>query len=151
MNKKTLSARAQIKFRSTAADAFNAFAEAESMSKFWFTRKDDGLVEGEKVTWFLGPQPDAFAFEILVKEVDFPHKLVMEWMNGDAMTQVAWSFVEADDGTTVVTIEESGYDGDEDAMLEKALDSTGGFNQVIVAAKALVDHGVALNVVADHA
>ena len=38
-----------------------------------------------------------------------------------------------------------------DSILERVLDSTGGFNQVIIAAKALIEHGVELNVVADHA
>lgn len=50
----------------------------------------------------------------------------------------------------ILTIEETGFTGSPEAIMACALDSTGGFNQVIVAAKALLEHGVALNVVADH-
>ena len=47
----------------------------------------------------------------------------------------------------MLTIEESGFAGAQDTVLKQALDSTGGFNQVVVAAKALVEHGIAMNVV----
>ena len=36
-------------------------------------------------------------------------------------------------------------------IVAQVVDSTCGFNQVIIAAKALVEHGIELNVVADHA
>ena len=58
---------------------------------------------------------------------------------------------ETEEGDTILTIEESGFAGSQEAIVERALDSTGGFNQVIIAAKALIEHGVAVNVVAAHA
>ena len=76
---------------------------------------------------------------------------MIEWENGGEQTQVIWSIEETEEGNSILTIEESGFSGNSDAILERILDSTGGFNQVIVAAKALVEHGVAVNVVTDHA
>lgn len=152
MNTGSLSAKARIRIRSSPSEVFNAFAHADAMSKFWFTRRDDGLNEGETVTWFLGGGEDAYAFDVFVKELKYPNKLVIEWGHDDNnYTQVTWSFEESGEGETILTIEETGYSGDRDAIIERALDSTGGFNQVIVAAKALIEHGVAVNVVADHA
>ncbi|NJN45082.1 MAG: polyketide cyclase, partial [Anaerolineae bacterium] len=132
-------------------ETFKAFIEAEAMSKFWFTRRDDGLKEGETVTWFLGTSEDAYSFEVRVTEISPPNRLVIEWENGGAYTQVTWSFEETEQGDTILTIEESGFTGSRDEIFERALDSTGGFNQVIVAAKALIEHGLEMNVVADHA
>ncbi len=121
------------------------------MSKFWFTRRDQGLTEGESVRWFVGSGEDAFSFDVLVTELREPHTISIEWAGHDGSpAQVVWSFEETEDGDTILTIEESGYAGDPDAIVERALDSTGGFNQVIIAAKALVEHGVELNVVTDH-
>ena len=48
-------------------------------------------------------------------------------------------------------VEETGYGGTHSEQLAAALDATGGFNQVVVALKAWVEYGVALDVVGDHA
>ena len=152
MNIENLSSIARIRIRKPPSEVFSAFADAESMSKFWFTRRDDGLEAGKTVTWFLGSGEDALSFDVLVTEIDRPGRLAIEWVGQDGNpSQVLWSFEETEEGDTILTIEESGFDGSRDAIIERALDSTGGFNQVIVAAKALIEHGVELNVVADHA
>ncbi len=128
------------------------FADAEKMSKFWFSRRDSGLVEGETSTWYLGTGPDAYSFEVKVKEFREAEKIVIDWQGLDGhYTQVAWDFEEQDNGDTILTIEETGFSGDGKSVVAKIMDSTCGFNQVIIAAKALVEHGVELSVVADHA
>ena len=86
-----------------------------------------------------------------VKELRRPNRIVIEWENGGEYTQVTWSIEETEQGDTILTIEESGFTGSSDAITERALDSTGGFNQVIIAAKALIEYNVGVNVVADHA
>ena len=151
MNIENLSARAEIRIRCTPAEAFTAFVDAREMSKFWFTRRDDGLKAGETLPWYIGNTEDAISFDVRVKEIDHPSRIVIEWENGGEFTQVTWSNKETEQGDTILIIEESGFSGGSDAIVERALDSTGGFNQVIVAAKALIEHGVELNVVADHA
>lgn len=151
MNVKNLSAGARVRIRRSPTEVFAAFADANNMSKFWFTRRDTGLVEGEKSTWFLGSGEDAISFDVLVKEISKPDKIVIEWVGWDGnSTQVMWLFEESDEGDTILTIEESGFVGSSEAVVERRLDSTAGFNQVIIAAKALVEHDVELNVVADH-
>ena len=148
-NKLTATARTLV--HRPPSEVFAAFADAECMSKFWFTRRDAGLKEGESVEWSVGSHDDAFAFEVMVKEIREPESIVIEWIGLDGNpAQVRWSFEATEQGGTILTIEESGYAGSSDAIVERALDSTGGFNQVIIAAKALVEHGIELNVVASH-
>lgn len=151
MDNTKLSARASIRIRKPPAEVFAAFADADKMSKFWFTRRDDGLQEGFPVTWSLGSGEDAFSFDVMVSTVRKNESIVIEWQGPDGdSTQVSWDFQETDDGDTILTIEETGFTGSDEAVVERVLDSTGGFNQVIVAAKALIEHGVAMNVVSDH-
>ncbi len=150
MNAENLSAIARIRVRRSPSEAFTAFADAHEMSKFWFTRRDDGLIEGEHSTWFIGSNDDAISFDVRVKEINYPNKIVIEWENGGEYTRVMWLFEETEDGHTILTIEESGFTGNYDSIVHRVIDSTGGFNQVIVAAKALIEHGVVLNLVADH-
>jgi uncharacterized protein YndB with AHSA1/START domain len=151
MNTDNLSAKAKIRIRRPPSEVFSAFADARAMSKFWFTRRDEGLREGESVSWFIGSGEAAISFEVRVKALSRPNRIVIEWENGGTYTQVTWSIEETEKGDTVLTIEESGFTGSREAIVERALDSTGGFNQVLIAAKALIEYGVELNVVADHA
>jgi uncharacterized protein YndB with AHSA1/START domain len=150
MNTDELTVRARIRIHKPPSEVFNAFADASAMSKFWFTRRDAGLREGESVSWFVGSGEDALSFDVHVKELSHPNKIVILWGHNEDLTQVTWSMEETEKGDTILMIEESGFTGSSDAIIERALDSTGGFNQVIVAAKALIEHGVELNVVADH-
>ena len=151
MNYQDLSAKARIRIRRPPLEVFAAFADAGSMSKFWFSRRDDGLKGGETVSWFLGSGEHAVSFDVRVEELRPPSKIVISWERDGAITQIRWTLEATESGDTILTLEESGFAGGDDAIVDQTLDSTGGFNQVIIAAKAWVEHGVALNVVADHA
>ena len=152
MNAQGLSAGARILIRSTPEKVFAAFDDAEQMSRFWLTRKDDGLKPGENCRWAIGSGANAFAFDVRVIDVVANEKIVIEWPGQDGeYTRVEWRFEATGNGKTVLTIEESGFAGDGGALVSRVLDSTGGFNQVIVAAKTWIEHGKAINVVTDHA
>ena len=151
MSSNRLTGNAKIRIRRSPADVFNAFADPKAMSKFWFTRRDEGLQEGKSVTWYMGSGENAMSFDIRVKEVKRPNSILIEWENGGEFTQVRWTIKGTPEGEAILMIEESGFTGSQESIIRRALDSTGGFNQVIVAAKAFIEHGVAINVVADHA
>lgn len=152
MGTDSLSAIAKTRIRRPPDEVFAAFADAERMSKFWFTRRDAGLEQGKTVKWFLGSDGSSYSFDVFVKEIVRPGRIVIEWLGLDGNPAVVtWTIDEADDGHSILTIEESGYSGSIEAIVERALDSTGGFNQVIIAAKAFIEYGIELNVVTDHA
>jgi hypothetical protein len=48
-----------------------------------------------------------------------------------------------------VTITNHGFRGGDDEVVAQALDSMGGFTLVLAGAKALLEHGIELNLVAD--
>lgn len=87
--------------------------------------------------------------DVTVNEVEEDRRLVIEWGGYSGRMTVAWQFIAQPDGTTYVTITESGFAGDGDALAQQALDSTGGFTLVLAGAKALLEHGIALNLVGD--
>ncbi|MBX2870348.1 MAG: SRPBCC domain-containing protein [Acidiferrobacterales bacterium] len=149
MNK--ISATARMVVHATPQAIFDAFVDADTMSKFWFTRRDTGLNEGGTVLWYIGVDEDAYAIEVRVKKLSRPGKIHIEWGEGDQFTEVCWLIEGSCDGHSKLTIEEVGFTGSADEIVTKALDSTKGFNQVIVALKALLEHGAQINVVADHA
>lgn len=145
-----LTATAKSLVHASPSVVYAAFVDADTMSKFWFTRRDNGLSTGETVHWYVGNSADAYAITVRTKELVSPSKIVIEWGDGQIFTQVCWQIEVADNNTTRLTIEESGFSGTQDEMINRALDSTGGFNQVIIALKALLEHGAQINVVSDH-
>ena len=145
-----ISARAETIVRAAPIDVFNAFVDAEIMSKFWFTRRDEGLREGETMSWFVGEAKDAYAFEVHVREIKKPELIRIDWKFREHYNQVRWLIQETKDGHSKLTIEESGFQGSEDQIIAGALDSTGGFNQVSIALKAYLEHDAIINVVTDH-
>jgi hypothetical protein len=52
-------------------------------------------------------------------------------------------------GTTFVSITEAGFIGDGDELVKQVTDSTQGFSLVLAGLKALLEHSVRLNLVAD--
>ncbi len=152
MTSKTMTAKASIRIHKPAAEVMAAITSAEKMSKFWFARSDDGLKQGEAVTFTMGSGDTAFSFAVMIKELVFPRKLVFEWAGPDGhATQVCWTCEETKNGDTILAIEESGFAGNDQSIIARVIDSTGGFNQVIVAAKACIEHDVAINLVNDRA
>lgn len=83
-----------------------------------------------------------------VKEIETAKRVLIDW--GEPTTRVEWRFTARPAGTTLITITETGFSGAPDVMVAHALDSTGGFTQVLCALKALLEHDVELNIVHDH-
>jgi hypothetical protein len=65
------------------------------------------------------------------------------------MTSVEWVFTPYESDKTFVSITNSGFQGDGHKVVKDALDSKGGFTWVLAGLKALLEHDLELNVIAD--
>ena len=116
-------------------------------AKFWFSNGSGRLVPGTHVTWewaFYG-----VSTQVDVKEIDENERILIDWDVDSAPTTVEWRFTPHGDDATFVTVVNSGFHGDGDAVVAAALDSTGGFTWVLAGAKAWLEHGLALDLVPD--
>ena len=145
-----ITANARMIVHCPALDVYEAFANPAIMTKFWFPKASGRLEEGREVKWYVGTDADAFEIIVHVKAAQKPHLLQIQWGDGDSFTDVRWEFESKGESETVVRICESGFSGGQNEVIQKALVSTGGFNQVITAAKALLEHNARMNVVEDH-
>ena len=103
--------RRKSSFTSPVSEVFDAIVNPETMSRFWFTRRDDGLRAGETVTWYIGAQPNAPQLEVRVTSLVHPCLIVMEWENAGGLTTVTWTFEGKSQDTTLLRVEETGYSG----------------------------------------
>ena len=140
-------AKAAMLIRRPAAEVFEAFIDPAITSRFWFTKSTGRLEPGKHVTWTW--EMYDVSIKVDVKAVE-PHKRIMvEWGNYGAMTQVEWVFTAYEAGATYVTIRNSGFQGDGDKVVRDALDATGGFTWVLAGLKALLEHDLELNAIMD--
>lgn len=147
---KEITANAQMIIHRPASDVFEAFVDPNIMTRFWFPKTSGRLEEGKEVKWYVGTDAGAFEITVRVKVAQKPHTLCIQWGVDSTFTDVEWKFEPHDDSGTIVRICESGFSGNHSEVVRAALDSTGGFNQVITAAKALLEHGAQINVVEAH-
>jgi uncharacterized protein YndB with AHSA1/START domain len=133
--------------RKPAAVVFRAFVDPTVTTQFWFTKSSGRLEVGRTVQW----EWEMYNISIPVTATTIePHRrLVIDWPAYGGRTTVEWLFEEQPDGTTFVRITESGFSGDGDALVTQATNSTQGFSLVLAGAKALLEHGIRLNLVAD--
>ncbi len=145
---KPLVAKADLLIRKPAAEVFEAFVDPDRITKFWFDKSSGRLENGKSVQWRW--ELFDFSIDVRVKEIIENARICIEWgTDNDNLTTVEWTFAPRTDDTTYVSIVVSGFSGDADKMVSEALDSTGGFNLVLAAAKAWLEHGIKLNIVAD--
>lgn len=140
------SAKAEMFVRRPAAEVFEAFVDPAITTRVWFTRSSGRLSPGAEVTWEW--EMYGVSATVQVKEFEPERRLVVAFTSEEQPTTVEWVFDGRPDGT-FVSITESGYPGDGDAVTAAALASTEAFTLVLANVKALLEHEITLNLVAD--
>lgn len=125
------------------SEVFDAFVDPATTCKFWFTRGSKKLEQGAMVTWHWDMY--GVSAEVAIKALEKDKRILIEWP-----TPVEWIFTARSDGTTFVDITASGFTGTDEEKVAAALDSMGGFSYLLAACKAYLEHGIELNLVADH-
>jgi uncharacterized protein YndB with AHSA1/START domain len=132
--------------RRPPADVFEAFVNPEITTRFWFTKGTGRLEVGKQVVWAW--EMYGVSAPVVAKVVEPPSRIVIEWPGYGGTKTVEWTFQPHADGT-YVSITETGYRGDGDALVRQVTDSTQGFSSTLAGAKAWLEHGIQLNLVAD--
>jgi uncharacterized protein YndB with AHSA1/START domain len=140
------SAEAGMLIRRPVGEVFRAFVDPEITTKFWFTKSSGKLEPGADVRWEW--EMYKVSTTVSVKAVEENSRILIEW-DPDSPTEVEWRFSSGEDDTTFVRITETGYKGNGDEIVARAIGSTGGFTLVLAALKALLEHNIVLTVVAD--
>jgi uncharacterized protein YndB with AHSA1/START domain len=83
------------------------------------------------------------------KAIEPDRRILLEWPGYSGPTTVEWTFASQEDGTTFVSITEAGFSGSGDELVKQVAGSTQGFTLVLAGLKALLEHNVRLNLVAD--
>jgi uncharacterized protein YndB with AHSA1/START domain len=147
MKDERIVAKAEMLIRSPVTNVFEAFVDPVITSKFWFSRGSAKLEAGKSVRWDW--EMYGFSADAKVKALEPNRKILVEWSAYGAPTDIEWVFTPRSDGTTFVSITNSGFGGSPQEIANLAVGATEGFSFVLAGAKALLEHGVLLNLVPD--
>lgn len=131
--------KAEMLIRRPVAEVFAAFVEPELLSKFWLSSSSARLEPGARLRWafiICGAETDVEVLDLVPNE-----RISIEWSGSE---RVEWRFTRRTDDQTFVSITNSGFAGDTDEVVERALDSTSGFTIVLCELKAYLEHGLRL-------
>jgi uncharacterized protein YndB with AHSA1/START domain len=142
-------AKAAIMVAADPNTCYDAFAKPDRMTRFWFPRVSAPIESGAALKWYVGVADDAMAIDVEVADARPGEHIRLRWGAGDDRTDVEWRFLEKGP-MTEINVKEAGFEGDDASKMAQVVESTKGFNQVIVAAKALIEHDVSVNVVEAH-
>ena len=139
----------QLLIRVPAEVAYNAFANPEITTQFWFSHSDGRVETGSTLVW----EWRMFGCSTRVNVIDAtPHsRILIQWGEPSRRSSVEWKFESRAADATLVTIRNFELSGTNEEKIAEAIDSMGGFSLVLASCKALLEHGVRLNVIADHA
>jgi uncharacterized protein YndB with AHSA1/START domain len=140
-------AKTGMLIRKPVADVFEAFINPDITTKFWFTKSSGRLEAGKQVQWDW--EMYGISISVTAKAIEPNRRILIEWPGYGSPTTVEWIFTSLEEGTTFVSITNAGFTGDGDELVKQATDSTQGFSLVLAGLKALLEHNVRLNLVAD--
>lgn len=133
--------------RKPVGEVFEAFIDPAITSQFWFTKGSARLEASHQVQWEW--EMYAVTINVTARVIEPDQRIVIEWPGYSSPTTVEWTFAPQPDGATFVSISETGFSGTGDELLKQVADSTEGFTLVLAGLKALLEHQIRLNLVAD--
>lgn len=138
--------KAEMMIRKPIEKVYEAFIDPAITTKFWFTKSSGRLEAGSRVRWEW--EMYGVSNELLVQAVEQNERIRIRWSDG---TETEWNFTSRSDNETMVEITTSGYTGNGEEIVGRAIGDMGGYTIVLCGAKAYLEHGIVLNLVADKA
>lgn len=146
---------AQMLIRKPVTEVFEAMANPDITSKFWFTKSSGPVEAGKTLEWEWGQFGVKNTVDIL--DVTTNEYISLEWKLGELKTKVEMFFEPYSDISTIFKVIESGFWDSSPAQDEKLeekinlmLGQNGGWNLVLSNMKAWLEHELDLNLIADH-
>jgi uncharacterized protein YndB with AHSA1/START domain len=129
----------KINIQKPANEIYEAFVNPEKIGNFWFSSSSERWVEGKTIT--LRYEEYNAQGDIYIKEIHENEKVVFEWAGSRLVTI---SFFPAEKGGTIVEVNEEGFDGDDENLINQLLDNKEGWVYMLTCLKGYMEFGANL-------
>jgi len=133
--------------RKSIARVYEAFVDPAITTRFWFTHGSGRLDAGKPVEWRWAMYD--VAVTVTPRAIEPGRRILVEWPGDPEPRTVEWTFEPVGEEATFVRITEHGFTASGADLVRQIAESTGGFTLVLAGAKAFLEHGLDLNLVAD--
>lgn len=135
--------------RRPAHEVFEALADPSVTTRFWYTKSSGRMVEDAELTWVW--EMYGVSTRVRVEKVLADRLIRFSWEGYDPAhpSTVEFRLTPYENDTTYLRITETGFTGDVDSQVARALDSTAGFTFLLSSLKAALEHDVTLRVTMD--
>jgi uncharacterized protein YndB with AHSA1/START domain len=129
----------KIKVSKPAHIVYEAFADPDKMSNFWFSSGTARIEQGKTITW----RYDEYNAEgsIYVLEAEEDKKIVFSWGQQGQETIVTILLKELDDKSTIIEVHETGFQEEDPSLLTKMLGQKEGWVYMLTCLKGYLENG----------
>ncbi|MDP4084580.1 MAG: SRPBCC family protein [Bacillota bacterium] len=130
----------KMKISKSANEVFEAFVDPAKIRNFWFSSSSERWVQGKKITLIY----DEYNAEvpIIVNKIEPNRKIAFQWgANGEGHT-VTFTLIDLDDSTTIVEVNEEGFNENDADFISQILDNKEGWVFMLTCLKAYLESDV---------
>jgi len=129
----------KMKIEKPAHEVFEAFVDPEKIGNFWFSSSSARWEQGKIVTL----RYDEYNAEgdIKILEVEIDKKIVFEWVGWEGHI-VTMTLLELEPSTTVIEVNEEGFQETDDAFLTQIVDNKEGWVYMLTCLKGYLEFGI---------
>ncbi|MHC0039687.1 SRPBCC family protein [Pseudoneobacillus sp. C159] len=132
----------KLKILKPASEVFEAFVDPEKIGHFWFSSSSERWEQGKTVTL----RYDEYNAEgdIKILEMELGMKIVFRWgeEEGDGGHIVTITLEELDHSTTIVSVNEEGFNENDPEIISQLIDNKEGWVYMLSCLKAYLEFGV---------
>jgi uncharacterized protein YndB with AHSA1/START domain len=138
-----------VLIRRPVHDVFEALADPSITTRFWYTKSTGRMVEGAELIWEW--EMYHVSGKVWVGHVKPDRHIHFTWDGYDPAhpTTVEFQLTPYENDATYLHIRETGFSGDGDTQVSRALNSTAGFTFLLSSLKAALEHDITLRVTMD--
>ena len=122
-----------------ASEVFEAFVDPLKIGNFWWSSSSERWEQGKTITL----RYDEYNAEVNIKvtEIDINKKIVFKWGELEENT-VTISMKEVDELSTIIEVNEEGFNENEDEIIHTLVDNKEGWVYVLTCLKAYLEFGI---------
>lgn len=130
----------KMKILRPASEVFEAFVDPSEIGKFWFSSSSERWESGKTII----VRYDEYAAKgtINISKVEPNRKIVFHWDYFGEAHVVTITFKELDDGSTIVEVNEEGFNKDNDELLDNIIGNKEGWVYMLTCLKGYLEFGV---------
>ncbi|WP_419882906.1 SRPBCC family protein [Peribacillus sp. B-H-3] len=131
---------AKFKILKPANEVFEAIADPEKMSNYWFSSGTGRVEEGKTITW----RYDEYNAEVVINvlEVEANKKIMFSWGGYGQETAVIITLKNMDDTSTIIEVNEAGLREDDPEIVNKMIGQKEGWVYMLTCLKGYLENGI---------